>query len=407
MTSISQTRESVFRTPAFLRFYLGQALSYVGDGLRTLAIPLLVFKLTGSAFSLGVTFTLEIVPFALFSLIGGSLADRLSRRRLMLVTDAVRFAIMVLFCIAYATGALTLPLLYTGVILLAICGAIFLGSQSSSIPYLLGKENAKAAVSALVATEQSVNLIAPPVGGALFAIVGPLPALAINAATYLTSQISIASVADFGPESPSGLPDLREILADIIAGWRFLFSDGPLFTLTFGQFFLNMLGVIGYIAIIPYLKREFGANDEIVGIAFGSLSLGAVVGSLTAGRTHWPFGRALAIAYIFDALFWAPTIWTHSLIVAIVSMSLAAACGTYAISSLIAWRMRIIPEEMIGRVFGVIRLIVLIGMLPGSLAGGYIGDHIGTRVAMLVSSIGYAITVLWIISIKRLRDDRR
>jgi MFS family permease len=61
--------------------------------LRTPAIPLLVFHLTASAVSLGVTFALELLPFALFSLVGGSLADRLDRRRLMIVRDALRFAI--------------------------------------------------------------------------------------------------------------------------------------------------------------------------------------------------------------------------------------------------------------------------------------------------------------------------
>ena len=63
----------------FRRYYAGQALSYLGDGLRTLVIPLLVFHLTGSAASLGLTFAFELLPFALFSLLGGSLGDRTMR----------------------------------------------------------------------------------------------------------------------------------------------------------------------------------------------------------------------------------------------------------------------------------------------------------------------------------------
>jgi MFS family permease len=407
MATTSARRESVFRSPAFTRFYLGQALSYVGDGLRTLAIPLLVFKLTGSALSLGVTFALEIVPFALFSLVGGSLADRIARRRLMLTCDAIRFTIMVLFTIAYATGMLSLPLLYTGVVLLAISGAIFLGSQSSSIPYLLGKDRAKAAVSTLIATEQSVNLIAPPVGGAMFALLGPLPALAINALTYLTSQMSIASVADFGPERPSGMPNASEIVADIVAGWRFLTSDVALRSLTFAQLVMNMFGILGFVAVIPYLKREFGASDAIVGLTFGAFALGAVAGSVIGGKTHWPFGRALIISYLIDSIAWSPTIWTHSLPVAIAAMSISSACGTFSVTSLIAWRMRIIPEDMIGRVFGVIRLFVLIGMLPGSLLGGWIADRYGVRMDMLISSVGYAAVAFALITMKSLRADRR
>jgi predicted MFS family arabinose efflux permease len=88
-------------------------------------------------------------------------------------------------------------------------------------------------------------------------------------------------------------------------------------------------------------------------------------------------------------------------------MTTASACGIYAMSSLIAWRMRIIPEAMVGRVFGVIRLLVIIGMLPGSLAGGIIGDRLGTRTAMLVSSAGYAALALGLFSLKARRRARR
>jgi MFS family permease len=406
MATISQ-RGGVFHSPAFTRFFLGQALGYLGDGLRTIAIPLLVFKLTGSAVSLGVTFALEITPFALFSVVGGSLADRLERRTLMLVCDGVRFTIMLSFALAYATHVLTLPLLYAGVVLLSVCGAIFLGCQAPSIPYLLGKDGAKPAVAALFATEQAVNLIAPPVGGAIFTLAGPLPALALNALTYLTSQASIASVKDFGPERPSGLPRLADVGTDIVAGWRFVMGDAALRTLTFAQLGMSAFAILGFVVVIPYLKREFGASDQFVGLAFGAISVGTVLGSVVSGRTHWPFGKALTAAFILDSLCWSPTIWTRSLPVAILAMTVASACGIYAVSSLVAWQMRIIPEPMVGRVFGVIRLVAIIGMLPGSLAGGLIGDHYGTRTAMLVSSAGYALLALGLGTVKSLREDRR
>src|ERR1700716_1094313 len=72
---------SAFQSSAFSRFYAGQALSYLGDGLRTLAIPLLVFHFTGSATAIGVTWGLELAPYAFVSMIAGSLADRIDRRR--------------------------------------------------------------------------------------------------------------------------------------------------------------------------------------------------------------------------------------------------------------------------------------------------------------------------------------
>jgi MFS family permease len=403
----SAPSQSVFRSSEFRRYYAGQAFSYLGDGLRTLAIPLLVFHLTGSAASLGLTFALELLPFAVFSLLGGSLADRLNRRTLMLGADAVRFLIMALFTLALWRGVLSLPLLYTGVVLLSVCAAIFLGAQSSSIPYLLGKDRAKAAVAALVATEQGVNLIAPPLGGAIFGLVGALPALAINALTYLTSQVSIASVASFGPDRPGGFPALDEIARDIRAGFRFVTADRTMRTLTLSSTAINAVAIFGFVAMIPYLKREFGASDQVVGLAFGCFAIGSVIGSLIAGRTHWPFGRALIVAYIADALAWLPIIWTHSLIVAVACVSVCAACGAYEITCIVGWRMRVIPEEMIGRVFGVIRLLVLVGMVPGSILGGTIADRFGPRMVMGISGIAFLLLTLLLLRSRAVLSERR
>ena len=407
MVRTARNAESIFRSSDFCRYYAGQALSYLGDGLRTLVIPLLVFHLTGSAVSLGLTFALELLPFALFSLLGGSLADRLDRRALMLGADAVRFLIMALFTVALWRGALSLPLLYTGVVLLSICAAIFLGAQASSIPYLLGKDRAKAAVAALVATEQGVNLIAPPVGGAIFGLVGALPALALNAVTYLTSQLSIASVSSFGPERPGGFPPLADIARDVRTGFRFVFGDRTMRTLTLSSAAINAVAVFGFVAMIPYLKIQFGATDQTVGIAFGCFAAGSVAGSLVAGRTHWPFGRALAIAYVLDALFWLPLIWTHALAVAIGAVTLCAACGAYEITCIVGWRMRIIPEDMIGRVFGVIRLLVLVGMVPGSILGGIVADQWGTRTVMAISGFAFLALTLGLLGSRAVLSERR
>lgn len=408
MATVAQSRStSVFRSSAFRRYYVGQAFSYVGDGLRTLAIPLLVFHLTGSAISLGITFALEMLPFALFSLVGGSLADRLDRRRLMIVCDLVRFVVVAAFAVALWRGALSLPLLYGGVVLLSASAAIFLGAQTSSIPYLLGKDRAKAAVSALIATEQGVNLVAPPLGGAIFGLVGALPALVANAATYLISQVSIASVDTFGPERPGGIPPLREITADVRAGFAFLSRDRALRTLTLSATGMNTIGIFGFVAMIPYLKHEFGATDAAVGLAFGAFAVGSVAGSLLAGRTHWPFGRALVIAYLLDALFWLPTIWAQSFWFAVGCVTCCAACGAYEVTQIVSWRMRIIPDEMVGRVFGVCRLLVIIGMFPGSILGGVAADHLGTRAVMGISGVGFLLLTINLALSRAVRAERR
>jgi MFS family permease len=407
MATVTARPASVFRSSAFSRFYAGQALSYLGDGLRTLAIPLLVFRLTGSATALGWTWGLELLPYAFVSLVAGSLADRVDRRRLMIVCDALRFSVMALFCVLFATGHLTLWMIYAGVLLLAIGGSIFLGAQTPSIPYLLGKDRVKGAIAALSATEQGVNLVAPPIGGVLFAMVGPLPALILNAITYLTSQVAVASVRTFGPDQPGALPSWREIAGDVAAGWRFLRADKAMLRLSIASSCFNFIGSVGFVALIPYFKRAFGAGDHVVGIAFGCFAAGAALGAFVAGRTHWAFGPAVIVAYLLDGVGWLPLPWTHSLAVAIGGVAFSSLCSGYVITTIVSWRLRVIPEELVGRVFGVVRFVVLVGILPGSVLGGWLGDHAGVRMTMLISAIGYfAFTSLLVFS-RTVRAERR
>ena len=266
--------------------------------------------------------------------------------------------------------------------LLSICAAIFLGAQASSIPFLLGKDRAKAAVAALVATEQGVNLIAPPLGGAIFGLVGALLAGAGDQCRDLPHprRLSIASVASFGPEEPGAFPPLAVIGRDIAAGFRFVFADPTMRMLTFSSTAINAVAIFGFVAMIPFSQAPVrGRPIKPSGSLFGCFSLGSVAGSLIAGRTHWPFGRALAIVYVLDALFWLPIIWTPYLAVAVGMVSLCAGCGAYEITSIVAWRMRIIPADMVGRVFGVIRLLVLVGMVPASILGGRSSPIVGGR----------------------------
>jgi len=407
MATLTARSASAFRSSAFTRFYTGQALSYMGDGLRTLAIPLLVFRLTGSATAIGWTWGLELLPYAFVSLIGGSLADRVDRRRLMIGSDAVRFVVMALFSVLFATGHLTLGTIYAGVVVLAVGGSLFLGAQTPSLRYVLGADGVQRGMSALVATEQTVGLVAPPLGGALMGLIGPLPALVVNTITYLCSQAAIASVPTFGPDEPGGVPTPREIAADVAAGWRHLMADNAMRVTSVCSLFFNLVGTVGFVALIPYFKRAFAAQDAAVGIAFGCLAGGAAIGSYIAGRTHWSVGRALIVANLADSVIWLVLPVAPSMPVAVAALALASVCSGYYVTTIISWRMRILPEELVGRVFGVVRLVVLVGIFPGSIAGGWLADHVGVRPTIAVSAVGFLVVSLFLAMSPAVRAERR
>jgi len=401
--------ESIFRNRSFSLYYAGQALSFVGDGLRIIAIPLLVYHLTGSALAIGVTYALELGPFALMGLVGGSLADRTDRRRLMLVCDFIRFAIMALFALGYATGTLKLWMLYGGIAIISMCAAVFVGGQASTIPYLLGKERATKAYAALLAAEQTSLMILPPIGGALFAVIGPLPALAINAFTYLCSQVSLALVDTFGPDEPGNWPSPRTIASDVALGFRHLLADAALRAISFNSLAFNFFGFMFAAVFIPFLKRDLGSSDLLVGYALGIGAIGAVAGSYLGGHVPraWPFGRTIALAYAVDGVLCMPLMFTHSFAVAITFLTLTNACVLFEITQIIGWRVRVIPDETIGRVTGAARLVALAGTVPGAIVGGALADRYGARVPIIVSCVGYLVMALTVWASPALRRESR
>ena len=110
---------------------------------------------------------------------------------------------------------------------------------------------------------------------------------------------------------------------------------------------------------------------------------------------------------MLDGLCWLPIIWTHSLVVAVGSVTLCAACGAYEITTIVGWRMRVIPEDMVGRVFGVIRLLVLVGMVPGSILGGVIADRWGARAVMAISGGLFLLLALNLLGSRAVLSERR
>jgi MFS family permease len=409
MMTTSISGGSVFRNRSFSFYFAGQSLSYVGDGLRTIAIPLLVYHLTNSASALGVTYALEFAPFALFGLVGGSLADRLDRRALMIGCDFARFAIVSLFALAYWSHSLTISMLYAGIVVLSLCAAVFQGGQASAIPFLIGKDRATQGVAALIATEQASSLIAPPIGGAIFAMTGPLPALVINAFTYLCSQASVMLVPTLGPRTPSGLPSVRDVGADIVAGYRFFCKDTAMWQLTIVGAVFNFFGLLGGAVFIPFLKRDLGGSDLAVGLTLGGAAIGSIAGSIAASKVpkSWPLGKVLQVSYALDGLLFLPVMFAQSIVVAAVFLAVTNALVVFEVAQIVGWRMRIIPEDMVGRVFGVVRFVVLAGAAPGAILGGLMADRYGARLPLIVGGIGYIAVAAALFFLPSIRRESR
>jgi predicted MFS family arabinose efflux permease len=115
----------------------------------------------------------------------------------------------------------------------------------------------------------------------------------------------------------------------------------------------------------------------------------------------------LPIAYAADGLLFLPVAFTHDIRIAILFSALASACLLFEIAQIVSWRMRITPNDLIGRVFGAVRLVALIGTVPGSLLGGAIADRYGARQATIVAAIGYLGIAILVGAMPQIRREKR
>jgi MFS family permease len=261
----------------------------------------------------------------------------------------------------------------------------------------------------LIASENASNLVTPVIGGAVFAFFGPLPALIVNASTYLASQISLALIPSLGPDFVQGVPTPRHLAGDVALGFRQLWSDTGMRAQALAGFSFNFFGFGCYAILIPFLKKGFGASDQIVGIFFGISAAGAVVGAWLASRwaTRWPFGRALTIAYLLDALTFLPVVLVRNIWLVALFWTLSNTIANFEIAQIIGFRLRVTPEHMIGRVMGAVRLFVLSGMAPGVLIFGWVADVRSPLAAMWIACIGYLVIASSALMVPAIRDERR
>src|SRR5579884_1602636 len=178
----------------FWKFWIGQTVSNVGNAVTLFALPLLIFKLTGSAFSLGLMTAAEFLPYLLFGLVIGAWVDRVDRRRLMIAADATRAALVASIPLLAAVGHLSLWWVYAAGFLgstLAIC---FNAAEFAAIPSLVPAGELVAANGRIQASYAAATVAGPLLGGVLIAVVRVEDVLLLDTLSFVASVVSLALI---------------------------------------------------------------------------------------------------------------------------------------------------------------------------------------------------------------------
>jgi MFS family permease len=329
--------------------------------------------------------------------VGGSLADRISPRRLMLFSDAGRCVLTALFAIFAAAHVTSLAALGPVAALLGAGAALFMPASYAILPSLLPSGKLQAGNALYNAAVQGGTLLGPAIGGAVVAVAGPAQAFALDAASYAISAASLALIRDIGPsgvrvlESEAGRPGTQER----VTIWTLLARERVLQLILAVLVGANFAVTASFEVALPVLSHaRFGPSGY--GAIMACFGAASVVGTLTAARAGGLSKPAVVSSSVFliAALAVASVPAAHGLPGAATAMcvfGLVAGFGNVIFVTLIQ---RWAPPAMIGRVMGVVMLGSL-GSFPVATAiAGMLARHLGPSPVFVISGTLLALAIL-------------
>lgn len=340
---------SLWRNRDYVGWLAGETLSTLGTSLSTFAYPLLILFATHSPARTGIVAAAANIGSLATVLIGGALADRYSRRMLMIAGPIAQALVVASVAVAVAAGHVVLAhVAVAGFVDGAIVG-VTRAAGRAAIRRLVTPQQYPTVVSQYFMRDSGVRIAGPPLGGVLFAVSRALP-FVVDAASYVAAVLGAAAIRrPLGPDRVDG-SERESLRSAVAAGVRFLLGNGYLRFLAWWAAVMNMLGS-GLMLLVILLVRARGGGAALIGATQAIGATGGILGALVCG---WVI-RRLAGRSLVIALSWtmaaaafamsALPAWGIGLMVAVtgfVAVPLNVTFDTY--------EMRIIPDAMLGRV---------------------------------------------------------
>ena len=365
-------------SPDFRRLWLGQAVSFVGSQVTAAALPYQVFHQTGSSLAVGLLGLAQLGPLLLFALVGGTWADSVDKRRLLLGVTAVALVCSAALAV---NASLDHPRLWLLYVLGAVSSATLAVSLPvlRSIPPLLFGSDLRPAAFALQATYGSFGMMAgPAIGGALIAGLGITSAYAADVGTYAVALVAFRGISPSPPVEGAE----RASRSSLMRGLRFL--RGSMVTSVLGVDLVAMVFGMPR-ALFPALTVRLGGGPVLYGLLVSSVAAGAFLASLMSGWTR-------RVSRQGTALLLAVTAWGGTIAVAgvtrdplLVMAALAGAGAADMISGV--YRYSIVadatPDDLRGRVSGVELAVYAGGPVLGDVEAGVVGGLVGVPFAIV------------------------
>ncbi|WP_244809128.1 MFS transporter [Streptomyces sp. So13.3] len=379
----------------FGRLWSAAVVSRLGDGLRTAALPLLAVGLTDSPLLVSLVTAAGFLPWILFGLLGGAIADRVDQRRAMWAVDAVRCALMACFALAVWLDEVSIALLLVPAFVLTTLQTLFDNAATALLPTVvptasLGRANARLMTGQTIAG----TFLGAPLVPLLIGLSAGLP-FAVDAATYLLAAALVASIRT-APRERAPRPPGRTLRQDIAEGIRVLWRDRVLRSLCTANTVVN-IGMGALIAtLVLHVTGWLHAGHSGYAAVLTAYGAGSVAGGLAAGRISELLGRtrALVAGLVLQSCALIVLGTVRSLPVAVVVLALFGAMGMLWNVNEVTLMQERTPAALLGRVSAANRTLSTAGAPLGALLGGAVATAWGLNTPALAAAALFACGVI-------------
>ncbi len=407
----------LWRNRDFVLLWSGQTVSVLGTNISTLALPLLILALSGSAAQAGLLSATRLIPYLFFSLFAGVLIDRWNRKTVMIVCDLLRWLALGSIPLAFLFGWLNVPQLYIVAFIDGTTYVFFSLAQISSLSNVVHPIHLPRAFALSEVTESLGTLLGPGLGGLLISaagstVFGAAIAYTIDSTTYLVSALSLFFMrATFQlpreQAQPQG-PRLREgngvrggglsLWQSILIGWRFLWQQRQLRLMVLLMMALNLF--LGPLTLITILLGREGLHISVaaLGLIISAGGIGGLCGSMVSpwSQKYLHLGQAalLVVALLaadFALLATAQSAWQLA-----IGNALAWFLLPFYTVPMVVYRLRLVPDELQGRVNSAFRFLTYGIEGFGPAIAGLLLQPLGARSLLWLIAGGFVLTILFI-----------
>jgi len=367
----------------------------VGDGIALSAGPLLVASQTRDPFLVSLALLSEYLPALIFGVPGGALADRVDRKRMVIVVNVARAGVLGLMVATIVSGTVNIALVLIALFVLGSAETLADSASSTILPGIVAKADLGIANSRMQGAFLLTNqLLLPPVGAFLF-VIGPAIPFAANAAAFLLGAALVLRVVTSQPLRTK----TEGFRAEMAEGIRWLVAHAPMRTLALTIFTFNVTYGAAWSVLVLYANERLGMNAVGFGLLTTAVAIGGVIGIGLYGSLERRFSLAniMRVGLLIETFTHLSLALTTSPAWALATLVVFGAHAFVWGTTSTAVRQRAVPDELMGRVGGVYRVAIIGGLAIGTPIGGILARSFGITAPFWFAFFGSAllVTLLW------------